>query len=263
MEFFNVDALESGFTETLTKVHDKYGKKYKTKCKCPDDGTSSSGDSNKPYIDESMEDDETIQHSSKATMDSVKINNIKFNSCQKNKTKTDHCISDIYTFDDFGLPVSHNTTPASDKNLLYTTDGTYKPDPDKDRLIDPTCENTQFGCCADNRTHATDNTGSNCVGFEQSSGLVGSPVRKLKNTSLGGTKRTFLDKSSGNSYMPYIKSHLPPSNVNENFSSTHDITRRQHNICSITKYVMLVCIILIIILIICVYTGRQKKTYRK
>ena len=255
MEYFSMNDLESSAIDDLKKVHDKINTKVSDySCKCPPGGGSSKNRKNrKPiHIDKHHgEDDPIIPDSSTREINNVIINNVKFNECQTKNT--DHCISDIYTYDDFGLPVSQNTAPTSDKNLLYTKDNEYVPNlsstPSK-------CSSSINGCCADNRTASGPN-GSNCNGFDYKSGLTGSPVHKLNNNALGGTKRMFIDESSGNSYMNYINSNLPKPTTVETFTSS-DIATCRSNICTITKYIMLVCIILIFILIICVYSRRSR-----
>ena len=258
MEFFSIDHLEKSVSSDIKKAQKKIKSKVADySCKCPPG--SSSGKNKRPiHLDKHHGDDDgRTPHPGKSKIDKVIINNVKFNNCQ-NKTQG-HCIDDIYTYDDFGLPTSQNTPSSSDKNLLYTKNGEYVPNPSNTIKFNNNHCNSQYGCCADDRTSATAK-GANCKGFDYTSGLTGSPVSVLNNSALGGTKRMFIDKSSGNSYIPYIKSNLRVPHVKETFSTNGSLsenTRRRHNICSITKYAMLICIILIIVLIICVYTRRQ------
>ena len=253
------DLSSKSLIDDLKKVHSKIQEKVSDySCECPS-GTSGRKKKKKKDINKQHGTDDTVITPSMRKIDKVIINNVKFNTCQKNKNEKGHCISDIYTYDDFGLPVSQNTDPASDTNLLYSVNGKYIPDIDPNT---PPCGSSPHGCCADNRTPANDSHGSGCNGFDYKSGLTGSPVSKLNNNALGGTKRMFIDESSGYSYMDYINSNLPKPNsptssTVESFSSGNS-TGRRNNICTITKYAMLICIILIVILIICVYSRRSR-----
>jgi len=260
MELFSLTDLPDTVSNKVKEVHNSIKKKVKDySCECP----TGDGSKKKPFnLDKSYgSDDGYTPHPSKYNGSGVIINNIKFDKCQNTSNKTGHCITDIYTYDDFGLPVSQNTSSSSDNNLLYTKNKEYNPDPPKTIKYGKNC-NSDFGCCADNRKPATSRHGVNCTGFEYKSGLTGSPVPILNNSSLGVGRRTFVDKSSGNSYMPYIDSNLPkPKNIKEAFSTNNlgDVGNqpRQRNICNIMKYAILICIVLIIILIICVYARRM------
>ena len=247
------DLSSKSLIDDIKNVHSKIQEKVSGySCKCSS-GKSGIIKKNKD-INKQHGTVDTVITPSMRKIDKVSINNVKFNTCQTNKNEKGHCISDIYTYDDFGLPVSQNTDPASDTNLLYSVNGKYIPDIDPNT---PPCGSSPHGCCADNRTSANDSHGSGCNGFDYKSGLTGSPVSKLNNNALGGTKRMFIDESSGYSYMDYINSNLPTSSTVEPFSSGNS-TGRRNNICTITKYAMLICIILIVILIICFYSRRSR-----
>ena len=61
----------------------------------------------------------------------IRINEYVFQNCQEEDSEG-HCIDDIYTFDDLGLPISQNTSNPPTKNFLYTRDYDVK---DKFKII--------------------------------------------------------------------------------------------------------------------------------
>lgn len=244
MEYFSIDGLEDDVKSTIDNANNQLLSQTEETCVCPNQNGNNTiyGEEEETNIDDNNNTGGDNLFSSNSP---ISINHVNFDTCQNKKG---HCISDIYTYDDFGLPISQNVDPVNSINLLYAEDETYIPKPSEKYLkkTNAKCSERTNGCCADGISYANKN-GRRCDAFDAQSGLTGSPISNWNNNALGGTnKRLFIDESSGNSYMPYINSNIEGFN---NINSTQ-------NICNITKYAILICIILIIGLIIGVYVNR-------
>lgn len=252
MEFFSIDNLNNEFKNHITDSYSKLDSKDSSCPPCPSGGNDNGGGGNDngggrndPGGTDSNHN--IIPHDNTGgggifpvnSSNPVKINGVKFDKCELNNDKTQHCITDIYTYDDFGLPVKNNVAPTANNNLLYRIDGKYESDPEETLKKLTNCG--EHGCCADGITEAIDKDGSNCTGFTHKSNLTGSPISNLNNDLLGGKgKRVPFDASSGNSYMDYINPHLTTPNIIESFNNKNNLA---HNI---IKYVLFSCIIIII-----------------
>lgn len=269
MEFFSINNLNDELKDHITNSYTSTSSPNSSCPPCPSDngggdggggggggGTNDSGGTDNNN-NNNIPDDNTGNGGNfpVSSSNSVKINGVKFDKCQLNNDKTHHCISDMYTYDDFGLPIKNNVAPTENNNLLYRIDGNYVEDPKTTLKKKKNCG--EYGCCADGIIKAVDKNGSNCTGFTHKSNLTGSPISNLNNDLLGvNQKRVPFDSSSGNSYMDYINSHLTTPNIIESFNNKNNLA---HNI---IKYVLFSCIIIINILIIIYYVKKNKKIYK-
>ncbi len=255
MEYFSIDGLEDEVKDKIHSASDSIHAKMKEaeKYNC-DPANNQKKDAKKhKHTHGGKHTHGDSSNNQSANTPPVYINHVKFNKCQT-RDANGHCITDIYTYDDFGLPVSNNVSSRENINILYAEDEEYIPDPDTS-LLKKTNEECDEGVCADGVTCADSSDGSNCGAFTKKSGLIGSPVTDWSANALGGSgKRMFIDESSGNSYMDYINSNTK----HEGFSNSgREEFSNINNICNITKYAILICIVLLIGLITGVYVKRS------
>lgn len=259
MEFFTINNLDSDLQNHITSSYTSTPPPISSCPPCSsDDGGG--GDNNPDGTDSNQNlipDDESDSGGNNSIVSSnpVKINGVKFNKCESNNSKTNHCITDMYSYDDFGLPVRNNVSTTENNNILYRIDGNYVPNPKNELKKKKNCG--KYGCCADGISKANDSIGSNCIGFSNESKLTGSPITNLQNNLLGNNQRRIpFDSSSGNSYMDYINPNLNTSNIIESFENNKYSTAHY-----IIKYVLFLCILIVNILIIIYYVKKNKKKF--
>ena len=241
MEYFSLsDSFKNELSTSGIDLDSKSNAKKSSNCDpTNDDNDDNTNDDNDDDNDTDDDNGDSGSGSSSGSPKNININHVKF-KCQKGNNP--HCINDIYTYDDFGLPVAHNASSLDTINLLYSEDEDYVPDPTNLKISQEECD--EEGLCADGISCAS-STG--CDIFPKSSGLTGSPIPRWNNNALGGSgKRMKIDETSGNSYMDYIFPEEHFSNVSMN-----------NNICNITKYAIIICVVLIICLITGVYIKRR------